>query len=79
MYAYGEVIRLRGLTPDKATFDGLIAQLEPKLDVYEQILSKQKYLAGDELTLADLFHIPYGVLLSTAGSNAIEVRPNVAR
>lgn len=74
-----EAIRLRGLNPDKATFDGLIAQLEPKLDVYEQILSKQKYLAGDELTLADLFHLPYGVLLSTAGSNAIEVRPNVAR
>ena len=70
---------MRGLTPDKATFDGLIAQLEPKLDVYEKILSKQKYLAGDELTLADLFHLPYGTLLAQAGSNAIEVRPNVAR
>jgi glutathione S-transferase len=68
-----------GLTPNKERFDELIGRLEPKLDVYDKILSKQKYLAGDELTLADLFHIPYAVLLSAAGSNAVETRPNVAR
>jgi glutathione S-transferase len=28
------------------------------LDGYERILSKQKYIAGDGLTLADLFHVP---------------------
>ncbi|TEB33481.1 glutathione S-transferase [Coprinellus micaceus] len=68
-----------GLTPNKERFDELIGRLEPKLDVYDKILSKQKYLAGDELTLADLFHIPYAVLLSASGSNAVETRPNVAR
>lgn len=68
-----------GLTPNKDTFDSLIANLEKRLDVYDQILAKQKYVAGDEFTLADLFHIPYGVLLPAAGSNAIEARPNVAR
>ncbi|KAJ7097165.1 thioredoxin-like protein [Mycena belliarum] len=49
-----------GLTPDKAVFDTLIAGLSAKLEVYEIILGKQKYLAGDEITLADLFHLPYG-------------------
>ncbi|KAH6907359.1 glutathione S-transferase [Coprinopsis sp. MPI-PUGE-AT-0042] len=50
-----------------------------KLDVYDKILSKQKYLAGEDLTLADLFHLPFGALLPAAGSNAIADRPNVAR
>jgi len=39
--------RLRGLTPDIAVFDNLISELGTKLDVYEVILSKQKYIAGD--------------------------------
>lgn len=68
-----------GLTTNQAKFDELIAGLEGKLDVYDKILSKQKYLAGNEVTLADLFHLPYGVLLPVAGSNALETRPNVAR
>ncbi|KAG2018393.1 glutathione S-transferase [Coprinopsis cinerea AmutBmut pab1-1] len=67
------------LTPDPAVYEKLFSQLEAKLDVYEKILSKQRYLAGDELTLADLFHLPYGVLLPQAGCNWTENRPNVAR
>jgi len=27
---------------------------------YEVLLNKQKYLAGDVVTLADLFHLPWG-------------------
>ncbi|KAJ2936603.1 hypothetical protein H1R20_g491, partial [Candolleomyces eurysporus] len=69
----------QGLTPDEAVFNALIKKLEAKLDVYDQILSKQKYLGGDEVTLADLFHLPYGSLLPAVGSDAIESRPNVAR
>lgn len=68
-----------GLTTNEEKVNELIKTLEAKLDVYDKILSKQKYLAGDEITLADLFHIPYAVLLPAAGSNALEVRPNVAR
>jgi len=30
--------------------------------VYDGILAKQKYLAGDEISLADLYHIPHGKL-----------------
>jgi len=59
--------------------DSSLNELGKKLDVYDQILSKQKYVAGDEITLADFYHIPYGELLAVAGSNIIETRPNVAK
>lgn len=38
---------MRGGTTDQATYDRLAAGLTAKLDVYETILSKQKYLGGD--------------------------------
>ncbi|KAH6913539.1 glutathione S-transferase [Coprinopsis sp. MPI-PUGE-AT-0042] len=68
-----------GLPADIPAFDAHIKKLEGKLDVYDKILSKQKYLAGDELTLADLFHLPYAALLINDGSKVISDRPNVAR
>jgi len=37
----------RGLPADEERVKELIPQLESKLDVYEVILGKQKYLAGD--------------------------------
>ena len=37
------------------------------LSTYEKILSKQAYLAGDEITLADLFHLPLGKLIKDLG------------
>jgi glutathionyl-hydroquinone reductase len=36
-----------GLKPDQAVFDDLIKQLSARLDAYEVILSKQKYIAGN--------------------------------
>ena len=39
--------RYRGETPNKEAFDKHIANLSLKLDVYDKILSKQKYLVGD--------------------------------
>lgn len=30
-------------------------------------MSKNKYLAGGEITLADLIHLPYGILLEDLG------------
>jgi glutathione S-transferase len=39
--------RLDGLEPDLAEFEKHIALLDKKLDVYDAILAKQKYLAGD--------------------------------
>jgi glutathione S-transferase len=47
--------------PDEALAKKALNLLDTNLAVYEKILSKQKYLAGDEITLADLYHLPYGV------------------
>ena len=49
-----------GLEADHEAGKALLATLEKKLEAYEVILSKQKYLAGDDVTLADLFHVPRG-------------------
>ncbi|KAJ6588591.1 thioredoxin-like protein [Mycena capillaripes] len=55
-----------GLPPDEIQVAPLIAKLETQLSGYERILSKTKYLGGDELTLADLFHVPYLTLFGPA-------------
>ncbi|KAF5349185.1 hypothetical protein D9756_009375 [Leucocoprinus leucothites] len=68
--------------PDLAKLEEAKKALEAKLDAYETILSKQKYLAGDELTLADLIHLGYGSIIPRGGCNALkdaEKRPNVVR
>lgn len=39
--------RLQGLAPDEAVFEASIAGLSSKLDGYEDILGRQRYLAGD--------------------------------
>lgn len=50
------------------------------LAVYENILAKQKYLAGNEFTLADLYHLPYGVEALEVGlKGLIDNYPHVAR
>ncbi|KAJ7906155.1 glutathione S-transferase [Mycena leptocephala] len=69
-----------GQVPDKAVFDSLIESLSAKLDAYEVILAKHKYLAGNEVTLADLFHLPYATMLARAGSEIMTTKgPNVTR
>ena len=58
--------RKQGLGPPDET---RIAQAEADLDivlsVYENVLSRQKYLAGNTLTLVDLFHLPNGAALKS--------------
>ncbi|KAJ7053433.1 glutathione S-transferase [Mycena amicta] len=59
-----------------------MAQLEVKLDVYEVILSKQKYISGNELSLVDLFHLSHAPLLmryATIEVMTSDKRPNVTR
>ena len=48
--------RRQGLAPNKEAFEKHVADLSGKLDVYDKILSKQKYLLGDVRTflLADI-------------------------
>ncbi|RDX40745.1 glutathione S-transferase [Lentinus brumalis] len=72
---------LFGQQTDKAAVERLTATLDAKLAAYDTILSKSKYLAGDEITLADLFHLPYGSLLAVQKIDFLESGkyPNVAR
>jgi glutathione S-transferase len=52
----------RGLTTDEERVKTLQEQLAKVLDVYEIILAKQDYIGGNQFTLADIFHLPYGSL-----------------
>ncbi|KAF7972943.1 hypothetical protein HWV62_16504 [Athelia sp. TMB] len=86
-----------GLDADEAKVSELTITLGAKLDAYEKILSKQKYVAGDvsdtllatklllnniseqEITLADLYHLPHGTLVKHVSPELISSRPHVAR
>jgi glutathione S-transferase len=49
----------KGLTTDDKVVEEQLAKLEKVLDVYEEHLSKNKYLAGDFFSMADLSHLSY--------------------
>lgn len=56
--------------------------LEGKLDAYERILTGRHWLAGYNMTLADLYHLPLGQKLIDAGHGAALMdakRPHVAK
>lgn len=70
--------RFLGLEIDEAVVTKSLATLDTVLSVYDGILAKNKYLAGDQLTLADLFHVPYGWAAKTAGAKEVfDKYPNV--
>jgi len=72
--------QFRGEVTDEKRVEQLLGQLEGKLDGYEVILGKQKYLAGDNVTVADLFHLPYGsMVFEQLGYGNLDKRPNVKR
>lgn len=50
---------LKGGTTDEAVVESNAEKLSKLLDVYEEWLSKSKYLAGDWFSLADLQHMPF--------------------
>ena len=53
--------------PDEARVAQAEADLDEVFAYYDNVLAKQKYLAGDELTLVDLFHLPNGSALKAFG------------
>ncbi|KAF8214814.1 glutathione S-transferase [Mycena galopus ATCC 62051] len=70
----------RGLAVDQAVLDQALTEFKEKLAVYDVILSKSKFLAGDEFTLADLCHYSYAPLLADAGIDVMTSQgPNVTR
>ncbi|KAJ7175096.1 glutathione S-transferase [Mycena crocata] len=66
---------------DQTALAAAVAELSATLDVYDKILGKQAFLAGDKFTLVDLFHLMWAPLLAGADVDAMtsEKRPNVAR
>jgi glutathione S-transferase len=76
----GEAIikTFHGGTPDPEVVAKYKLQLSKCLDVYETILSKQPYAAGNKFTVVDIYHIPYAALFEKAGAGElIPERPNV--
>jgi len=68
-----------GLDADEPKVAALTTTLGAKLDAYETILSKQKYLAGDEITLADLYHLSYGSMVKGLNPELFSSRPHVSK
>ncbi|KAJ7495340.1 glutathione S-transferase [Mycena latifolia] len=80
IYIQSKIRPLVGLPTDQVAMAEAIVELTKTLAVYEVILGKQKYLAGDELTLADLFHVAFGNPLEAAGCDLMTTTgPNVSR
>lgn len=78
--AFEKVFKIRyGQATNEALVKELVSRLQIKLDGYEAILGKQKYLAGDEITLADLFHLPYGSIVFEQLELGLDGRPNLQR
>lgn len=51
--------KFKGMTTDEAVVKANYEKLEKVLDIYEEHLSKNEYLAGNFFSLADLSHLPY--------------------
>ncbi|KAG0648888.1 Glutathione S-transferase [Hyphodiscus hymeniophilus] len=70
--------KVRGIEPIPAVVESAKKGLSEKLDVYEGILAKQKYMGGDEFSLIDIFYMPWTNRLFEAGEGAmIESRPHL--
>ena len=54
-----------------------LATLKARLPVWEKILSQQQYLAGDELTIADLLTLAYGTWINRLVPDILDPFPNV--
>jgi glutathione S-transferase len=73
---------LKDVHPDEARIAENEKKLRNMLGVYDEILSKHKYLAGDEFTLADLSHLPnshYIVNSSDRGRKLFTAKKHVAK
>ncbi|CAE6416623.1 unnamed protein product [Rhizoctonia solani] len=71
------VAPMREEKPNEELIKKSVETLTAKMDGYERILSKQKYLAGDTFTLADLFHLPYGQITSAIEPQILASKPHV--
>ncbi|KAF9268186.1 glutathione S-transferase [Marasmius fiardii PR-910] len=72
---------LLGVPFNMELFNNAVDRLSNQLSTYDVILGKQKYIGGNELTMVDLFHLPYGQWVTQAGSDILPNGPwkNVSR
>ncbi|QRV93599.1 glutathione S-transferase [Ceratobasidium sp. AG-Ba] len=81
----GSIVFERAIKPaydmavDEARARNAEESLVAKMEAYERILSKQKYLAGEHVTLADLFHVPPGAYIYGYNPSIFDRNPNVKR
>ncbi|KIY71187.1 glutathione S-transferase [Cylindrobasidium torrendii FP15055 ss-10] len=68
-----------GKPMNKTNYMHAVQRLNARLEVYDEILSRQRYLCGNEISLVDLFHIPNAVELEEAGCDVLHHRPNLSR
>jgi len=68
-----------GQETDPARVKELVEKFDAKLEGYEAILKEQKYIAGNELTMADLFHLPYGSMAKQVNPESFSSKPHVAK
>lgn len=74
--------KYRGEEADPHFLSYYETSLKDKMDGFERVLSKQKYMAGDKITLVDFFYLPYGDFVTQLGYDYLtnEAKwPNVAR
>lgn len=68
---------------NQVTVDAAKIAFANKMDGYERILSKHEYLAGPNVTLVDLYHLPVGAKLIAGGFGEAltdaKARPHVAK
>ncbi|KAJ7624648.1 glutathione S-transferase [Roridomyces roridus] len=71
---------MRGEAVDEEVLSKYMEDLTETLKVYDLILGQQRYVSGDEFTLADIFHLMFMPLLVANGIDVVKtVGPNVAR
>jgi glutathione S-transferase len=71
-----------GKKTDEARVEELSTALAGKMPAFEHLLAHNKYVAGDNITIADLYYLPYGSMLAPQGFKFLEDTekyPNVAR
>ncbi|KAI3864541.1 hypothetical protein MKX03_016998 [Papaver bracteatum] len=69
---------ITGQSPDKMVIDANVEKLGKVLDIYEDRLGNNKYLAGDFYSLADLHHLSYTYyMMKTEWASLINSRPRV--
>ena len=70
--------RKKGIPSDEKVIEESEKKLGKVLDIYEERLSKSKYLAGNFFSLADLSHLPFTKFLADMGKMyLIEERKHV--